>query len=139
MGPVPESNYLLKSNTFDSIYAGGGQSTNPKPTKVDNSKLYIGQASNYYPIQSTTSFGVRMKKSKLVKKLKLRKNSNKPSKMPTINKMHTKKPKIKLVKSSNEIKQKKSEKQNKSFDNTLPKIKEGSTISVNQFGKIKVH
>jgi hypothetical protein len=62
--------------------------------------------------------------------------------MDTINSSpKTKKSKIKLVKSAKEIKQHKSGKSDKSnkFDTSIPtKIKEGSTISVSSFGKIKV-
>ena len=117
MGTVPESKYLMEKNTLDNNFAGSSQTDTPKPYKINNNNLYIGQAPLYNPIQSTTSFGN-------VSKKKMSFNQKK-------------KPKIKLVKSNSEIKQKQSN--NKKFDQSIPKIKEGSTISVNGFGKIKVH
>jgi len=57
MGPVPEQNYLLKANTFNNIYAGGGQGEPPRPYQVENQKLYIGQAPVYNPIKSESRFG----------------------------------------------------------------------------------
>jgi hypothetical protein len=62
MGPIPASNYLLDSTTFDSMYAGGGQKAPPRPYKIDNANLYIGQAPVYYPVKSETNFGNAAKK-----------------------------------------------------------------------------
>ena len=151
MGPVPIQPYLMDKNTFDNNFAGGGQSSIPRPNSVSNSKLYIGQVKPYYPIESTTSFGMRVKKSpKIIKKMNVIKKENKKKKIHSVvkhssiklksiklnNSIKSKKPKIKFVKSKEEIKQRKSK---KPFDQSIPKIKEGSTISVNSFGKIQVH
>ena len=119
MGPVPQSNYLLNANTFDNIFAGGSQSTTPAPYKVNNPNIYISQAPEYYPVKSVTGFG---------KSTALRRDVGKKNKL--VKPVKAKKEKIKLVRSEKENKQKKSGE---------PKIKEGSVISVNKFGKIKVH
>ena len=75
------------------------------------------------------------KKNNIVKHSSIKLRSNKSN-----NSIKSKKPKIKLVKSKEEIKQRKSSKLfSKPFDKSIPKIKEGSTISVNAFGKIHVH
>jgi hypothetical protein len=87
MGPVPHKNYLLNADWFNKNYAGGGQSDIIKPHSIQNKQIYIGQAKEYYPVQSTTGFGTR---------------STKTSKL--------KKPKIKLVKSERQIKEGKSKK-----------------------------
>jgi len=68
MGPVPARNYLLETTTFDSMYAGGGQKALPRPYKIDNENLYIGQAPVYYPVKSVTNFG-NAKKVKSIKKV----------------------------------------------------------------------
>jgi len=79
MGPVPASNYLLNNNTFNNMYAGGGQGGPPRPYKGDNQKLYINSSPVYYPVKSITNFGAKIskiikKKIKLVKKVKPVKN-----------------------------------------------------------------
>jgi len=138
MGTVPETQYLLNKNTFNNMYAGGGQSTQQKPYQVNSPQTFIGQSKLYNPIQSITSFGVRVKQSN--KKIKKMKEINKPKikvvkSQKESKQKKLKKPKIKLVKSQ----KKKQNKSKKLFDTSTPKIKEGATISVNGFGKIKIH
>jgi hypothetical protein len=109
MGPVPSQKYLLKPDTFNNLYAGGGQGGPVRPNKGSNEAYYINQASAYYPIKSVTSFGNSRKK--LHKKLK-----------------KLLKPKKKVVRfvKPDQVKQKKQKK----------KVGEGSVISINKFGKI---
>ena len=116
MGPVPASNYLLSATTFDNMYAGGGQKAPPRPYKIDNSNLYIGQAPIYYPVKSETSFGLRKVNKKHVIAIK-----------------KIKKEKKKIVKPVKPVKKVKKDKQKK---NNI--IKEGTELILTKFGKIKI-
>jgi len=142
MGPVPEQNYLLRANTFNNVYAGGGQGEPPRPYQVENPKLYIGQAPVYNPIKSETNFG---RKEKELKKLLKKKHKSRKSIKNLKNKKETKQksPKIKLVKSTSQKEKKKQEK-SKSKSKGIAKLtgnkkpSEGSTLSIGKSGNIIV-
>jgi len=121
MGPVPASNYLLSATTFDNIYAGGGQKAPPRPYKIDNPNLYIGQAPVYYPVKSETSFGLRKVNKKHVIAIKKIKKEKKEKKKKVI---------VKHVKPSKKVKKVKQNKNNI--------IKEGTELTITKFGKIKI-
>jgi hypothetical protein len=57
MGPVPAQNYLLKADTFNKLYAGGGQGGPTRPSQGQDKNLFVNTAPDYKVIKSVTSFG----------------------------------------------------------------------------------
>jgi hypothetical protein len=129
MGPTPEKQYLLNRNTFNSIYAGGGQGEPPRPRQVSNQNYYIGQAREYYPVQSSTGFG-RFKKSSLVKP------SKKVKKEKSVVKL--KKPKVSKKKEKKGLEKPKVSKLEKITKIKSKKPGPGDTLTV-KFGRIKIN
>ena len=58
----------MKQNTFNNLYAGGGQGEPSRPYRGSNLDYYINTFTPYYPVKSQTSFGLRHRK--LTKKVK---------------------------------------------------------------------
>jgi hypothetical protein len=70
MGPASEigNQYLISKDTGKQLYSGARQNEGPRPYKVDNNKIYIGQAPVYNPIGASTSFPEFGKRQKAVKR-----------------------------------------------------------------------
>ena len=60
MGPAYAPGYLVNKNTGRDLYNGGIQNNLPRPYKVQNDKIFIGQAPVYNPIKSL-DFGKKRK------------------------------------------------------------------------------
>jgi hypothetical protein len=63
MGPAYAPGYLVNKNTGRDLYNGGIQNNLPRPYKVQNDKIFIGQAPVYNPIKSL-DFGRKRKGKK---------------------------------------------------------------------------
>lgn len=95
MGPVPARNYLLNADTFNNLYAGGGQGEPARPLKGENNKLYINSSNVYNPVKSVTSFGITRPKRHLKKEIKAKKNKKKVVEFVKPHEVKQKKQKIK--------------------------------------------
>jgi hypothetical protein len=70
MGPASEigNQYLISKDTGKQLYSGARQNEGPRPYKVDNKLIYVGQAPEYNPIGKSTSFPEFGKRRKAVKR-----------------------------------------------------------------------
>jgi hypothetical protein len=65
MGPAYAPGYLVNKNTGKNLYNGGIQNNLPRPYKVQNHKIFIGQAPVYNPIKSS-DFGKKRKSNTFI-------------------------------------------------------------------------
>jgi len=66
MGPAYGSQYIVDKDTIRNIYGGGLQDEYPRPQKVNNKDIYIGQAKVYNPL-NVPSFGLKKSKKRVIK------------------------------------------------------------------------
>jgi hypothetical protein len=65
MGPAYAPGYIVGKNTVKDLLGGAQQNEYPRPQKVQNKSIYIGQAEEYDPIKSKLSEFGRKKKCSL--------------------------------------------------------------------------